>query len=184
MIDYVSIANYNKLERKYKQLQEENESLKKHGYWYNRYVDMELEMIEKNSRLQEELRLKTKAYEELHTMFTKYGEALEEVAYYNTNVALGEASSVDIGILKSTPLNFWDGFKMFPLYCVPEYPALFYDYKMVCLGMSDHTNNTKLLNLCKNMGTVYFEKHVKLDGTAPVENDWSVSFSELEEVLK
>ena len=61
------------------QLQEENESLKKHGYWYNRYVDMELEMIEKNSRLQKELKLKTEAYEELHTIFTKYGDLLQEV---------------------------------------------------------------------------------------------------------
>jgi len=31
---------------------------------------------------------------------------------------------------------------------------------------------------------LWFEKHVKLEGTKPLENEWSVSFQELEEMLK
>lgn len=86
--------------------------------------------------------------------------------------------------LETHGINFYDSRNLFPLYCIPNYPAKFTDYRFLCLGMSDHTGTPELLRLCKKMGTVYHEIHVKLDGTKPLEDAWSISFAELEEVLK
>ena len=74
------------------------------------------------------------------------------------------------------------------LYCVPRYPA---DYNFYpCLlgtsfeGYSDHTSDLRLLTESLEYNVGYFEKHVKLDGTTPLEDKWSVSFSELAEVFR
>lgn len=72
-----------------------------------------------------------------------------------------------------------------PLYCVPKYPASFGDYDgFIAFGYSDHTPDFRLFYYAKHNQTLYLEKHMKLEGTKPLENDWSVSFKELEEVLK
>jgi len=78
------------------------------------------------------------------------------------------------------------------LYCVPKYPAVYNDYlrnmptssqmKMFA-GISDHTSDLRLLEEAMWHGVLYFEKHLMLDGTEPLEKDWSVSFSQLREVL-
>ena len=76
---------------------------------------------------------------------------------------------------------------------VPKYPAKFEDYSFsfrhgymwACEGLSDHTPDTNLLESCLWHGKYeYFEKHLKLEGTKPLEDKWSISFRELEEVLK
>ena len=71
-----------------------------------------------------------------------------------------------------------------PLLCVPLYPATFTDYKgIVTFGYSDHTPDFKLLEFAKRHNAIWFEKHVKLEGTEPLENDWSVTFEELREII-
>ena len=79
---------------------------------------------------------------------------------------------------------------LYYLKCVPKYPAKQEDYYEVfgCIdtnfdGVSDHTGNVELLYLFKDIFD-FWEIHVKLDGTTPIEDKWSVSFSELERVLK
>ncbi len=90
--------------------------------------------------------------------------------------------SVSIFDISCHDFTYWDDRRLFPLYCIPSYPAKFNDYGAICSGMSDHTGDTKLLQLCMN-STIYHEIHVKLyDGC--LENDWSVSFEQLKEVLK
>jgi len=78
------------------------------------------------------------------------------------------------------------------LYCVPKYPAVYNDYlrnmptqsqMRMFAGISDHTSDLRLLEEAIWHGVLYFEKHLMLDGTEPLEKEWSVSFSELKEVL-
>lgn len=76
------------------------------------------------------------------------------------------------------------------LYCVPKYPAklnsytgdmLWYGFK----GISDHTPDLKLFIMLKDSDQLdYFEMHVKLKDTIPIEDKWSKTFQELNEVLK
>lgn len=87
--------------------------------------------------------------------------------------------------------NFIDYKRGIFLYVIPKYPAKIEDYliphKLIhnYQGISDHTPDTRLLKLCKAFKEIeYFEIHVKLDNTEPLEDKWSVSFSELAEVLK
>lgn len=68
------------------------------------------------------------------------------------------------------------------LYCVPKYPARLEDYEEGFIRYSDHTPDLELFKKVREYCTL-LEKHVKLDGTEPLEDKWSVSFSELEEVL-
>jgi len=79
-----------------------------------------------------------------------------------------------------------------PLFCIPEYPAkidffpfsIRYGFNDHYKGISNH-NGLELLKIClEHQRYEYHECHVMLDGTEPLENDWSVSFSELKEVLK
>jgi sialic acid synthase SpsE len=83
-----------------------------------------------------------------------------------------------------------ESINMNALFCVPKYPALRDDYGLPSdfwfnyKGISDHTSNTKLLKDMLFHRTIpYFEKHVKLDNHC-LENEWSVTFEELKEVLK
>jgi len=76
-----------------------------------------------------------------------------------------------------------------PLFCIPKYPSSIKDYilpnNIFYQGISDHTKDIILLEkTIKEKRLNYFEKHVKLSGTTPIENDWSITFKELEEVLK
>lgn len=81
--------------------------------------------------------------------------------------------------------------QLISLLCIPEYPATFTRYherlsKMergYYNGVSDHTNNLVLLEACILNQIEYFEKHVCLtkDG---LEAEWSVTFKELEAILK
>jgi len=75
---------------------------------------------------------------------------------------------------------------------VPKYPAKFEDYSFLfryghiyaCKGLSDHTSNTRLLELCLKHGKYkYFEKHVCLTKDC-LESKWSITFDELEKVIK
>ena len=76
-------------------------------------------------------------------------------------------------------------FEGMPLLCVPKYPASFEDYNgIITFGYSDHTPDFRLLKYAKNNNALWFEKHMKLEGTEPLEDKWSISFKELEEVLK
>lgn len=74
------------------------------------------------------------------------------------------------------------------LFCIPKYPARIQDYSYIpeeFNGVLDHTPNLQLLEKCLEDDQFnYFEKHMKLEGATPIENDWSVSFKELDEVLK
>lgn len=73
------------------------------------------------------------------------------------------------------------------LECVPKYPALTKNYKLRFDGISDHTVNCKLIKKVlrkKNRENYIIEKHVKLEGTYPIEDKWSVSFKELAGALK
>lgn len=90
------------------------------------------------------------------------------------------------------PLNYY------PIYCIPEYPAPETKYHPVDIdftyfrGISDHTSTTNVLELYlrllkdhENTTFLYFEKHMMLDTfTDALERDWSVTFSQLEQVLK
>jgi len=78
---------------------------------------------------------------------------------------------------------------MNPLFCRPIYPAhdvdyiapfSFYEYFK---GVSDHTPGTTLLKKGLEKDIKYWEKHVKLDNNC-IESAWSITFEELEEVLK
>lgn len=76
-----------------------------------------------------------------------------------------------------------------PLFCVPKYPANLRDYPNYLYdisfrGYSDHTSNCQLLKKAMEHNIEYFEKHVKRDGTTPLEDAWSVSFSDLKKVLE
>ena len=88
---------------------------------------------------------------------------------------------------------YWDKFEYrYPifnaLYCVPSYPATIESYLCDELfefgSVSDHTNNLRLFKIAQILDFNYFEKHVKLDNTTPLEDKWSISFSQLKEVLK
>jgi len=72
------------------------------------------------------------------------------------------------------------------LYCIPKYPAKAEDYDNECImyfkGVSDHTNDLRLLKVCNVYGFEYFEKHVKLDDDC-LESAWSVTFEQLAEAL-
>lgn len=89
------------------------------------------------------------------------------------------------------------------LFCIPKYPAKWGDYYGELIiwqrgdgfydfdGISDHTPDTWMLERALDEKEhewynkfEYWEKHIKLDGTTPLEDKWSVSFSELEEVLQ
>lgn len=78
------------------------------------------------------------------------------------------------------------------LFCVPKYPASYLDYMTPTnpyyrnfnfKGVSDHTPDFELF-LKHSEGYEYWEKHVYLSGTEPLEKNWSVSFKELAEVIK
>ena len=84
--------------------------------------------------------------------------------------------------LKSGDPMYWERNNLFPLYCIPKYPARIDEYKWIATGISDHTPDTQLLRFCKGQ-VIYFEKHVKLNWNC-IEDKWSISFKELEEVLK
>ena len=74
------------------------------------------------------------------------------------------------------------------LYCIPQYPAPMKLYLQhwnnnIFSGFSDHTKNTELLKIAKDMNVDWFEVHVKLDDNC-YEKAWSKSFKELKEVLE
>ena len=74
------------------------------------------------------------------------------------------------------------------LYCVPNYPAKYKNYFPLSTdfhGISDHTPDLGLLKfVAQNMTSYeYFEKHIKLDDDC-IESNWSVSFEELDELIK
>jgi sialic acid synthase SpsE len=91
--------------------------------------------------------------------------------------------------------NLYYQLGFYPLFCVPKYPATFEDYKWIrrkydsshYLGISDHTPDLELLKYFRKyddeLFDIYFEKHVKLNWNC-LEAAWSVTFKELEEVLK
>lgn len=68
------------------------------------------------------------------------------------------------------------------LWCIPKYPAMDNDYSFKCIdfdffsGISDHT---KGLNVAKRMLNCHgrlLEKHIMLEGTHPIEEEWSCTF--------
>jgi sialic acid synthase SpsE len=78
------------------------------------------------------------------------------------------------------------------MYCSPKYPSDLSDYRFSIKygrdknfqGISDHTSDLQLLKTCLEHDKYqYFEKHVKLNWNC-IEEKWSVTFKELEEVLK
>ena len=75
------------------------------------------------------------------------------------------------------------------LYCIPEYPADFLDYydihDLYYNGVSDHCSNTDLLEYCLSEcpEKEYFEKHICLTKDC-LESEWSVTFEQLEVILK
>jgi len=94
--------------------------------------------------------------------------------------------------------KFYSTLNFFPLYCIPKYPATFEDYKWIMRkledtyysGISDHTPDLKMMEYFLKWekkdiyrGEIFFEKHVCLTKEC-LEAEWSVTFKELEEVLK
>ncbi len=85
--------------------------------------------------------------------------------------------------------NFVDYKRGSFLYCVPSYPAKISQYdnafNIAYQGISNHTQD---LNLLKKSIIYpehkYFEIHVKLNKTIPLEDKWSISFKKIEEFLK
>lgn len=75
------------------------------------------------------------------------------------------------------------------LYCVPDYPAELGKYRPDMLwknfsGISDHTRDLKLFRMLKDSDQLdYFEMHMKLKDTIPLESIWSKTFEEVKEVL-
>lgn len=77
--------------------------------------------------------------------------------------------------------------KQYLLFCIPHYPANLFSYPhklpIGFFGYSDHTPDLKLLEIVGKDKIYYFEKHVRISDDC-LEKDWSVSFDELEVVLK
>jgi sialic acid synthase SpsE len=77
--------------------------------------------------------------------------------------------------------------RIIPLFCIPKYPSDYYDYmtptnpyyrNYLYKGVSDHTPDMELF-LKHSEGYEYWEKHVMLDGTEPLEKEWSIEFEKL-----
>lgn len=77
------------------------------------------------------------------------------------------------------------------LFCIPCYPAPYNDYVMFYPqrekqfnGISDHTKDCRLLKYYKeNYNLEYFEKHIRIHENE-IEQDWTCTFNQLEEVIK
>lgn len=79
------------------------------------------------------------------------------------------------------------------LYCVPKYPASPEDYHIVpedfstgahpgapvFSGVSDHTKGIEILGRANACEAEFCECHVMLEGTEPIEKDWSKTFEEM-----
>ena len=74
------------------------------------------------------------------------------------------------------------------LFCVPKYPATLLDYYAMneikgdvlpLSGVSDHTKTLELFVLMRQSPLEYYEKHIMLDGSHPIEEAWSIEFSKL-----
>ena len=68
--------------------------------------------------------------------------------------------------------------------CIAKYPAHPMDYNLGLKydGISDHTKDLEMFNNHKGWFN-YWEKHVMLEGFEGLENEWSITFKELEAVL-
>lgn len=88
---------------------------------------------------------------------------------------------------KGIPISLSDIPRFEPLFCIPEYPAdprKYMFHKMFSLKrLSDHTNNSQLLRLAKQLDFHIVEKHVMLNEDC-LERNWSILISELGEVIK
>ena len=85
-------------------------------------------------------------------------------------------------------------FNIYPIYCVPSYPADIEEYKKgfgagYYRGISDHTKDCELLKFWYDIlkkepifMDLYFEKHVCLTKDC-LESEWSCTFDQLREVL-
>lgn len=78
------------------------------------------------------------------------------------------------------------------LYCSPHYPSLPYSYNIYFndklylnknTGISSHCKGLKLLRKALEYNVSYFEVHLMLDDTHPIEEKWSLSFKELNKFL-
>jgi len=83
------------------------------------------------------------------------------------------------------------------LYCVPKYPASPDDYDFtkqhfavgaypgapIFSGVSDHTSGFEVMQKALECGAEFYEVHVKLSGTDPIEEKWSKTFEGVGEFL-
>ena len=79
------------------------------------------------------------------------------------------------------------------LYCVPAYPARPEDYSIlpedfstgaypgapIFSGVSDHTSGFEIMDRSLRSGAEFCEAHVMLEGTHPIEEQWSKNFDEV-----
>jgi sialic acid synthase SpsE len=73
------------------------------------------------------------------------------------------------------------------MYCVPKYPADVRDYVLspidfsarLFAGVSDHTKGTAVMARALECGAAFCEVHVMLEGTHPIEEQWSKTFDEV-----
>ena len=88
---------------------------------------------------------------------------------------------------KGIPISLSDIPRFEPLFCIPEYPAdprKYMFHKMFSLKrLSDHTSNSQLLRLAKQLDFYFVEKHVMLNEDC-LERNWSILISELGEVIR
>jgi sialic acid synthase SpsE len=84
------------------------------------------------------------------------------------------------------------------LYCVPKYPAAPEDYHILpedfstgaypgairFAGVSDHTKDFEVMQRALECGAEFYEAHMMLANTRPVEEQWSKTFDEVRAFLQ
>lgn len=112
----------------------------------------------------------------------------------NNTKLINRALDVGVPVLISVDRSYTAFYKdpsVNLLCCMPVYPAAPEDYRLLpedfsegtFSGVSDHTSGFELMQTAKVCGAKFFECHVKMSGTDPIEERWSKTFEEVGEFL-
>ena len=84
------------------------------------------------------------------------------------------------------PLIQYEDSTVYPLWCVPNYPASIEDYNIMSFvyweGISDHTIGIQVAQIALARGARIIEKHFAIDHNTGVDAPWSMIPSELKEL--
>jgi len=113
---------------------------------------------------------------------------------------INRALDVGVPVLISADRNYtkyWQNPQIELMYCVPKYPAVPEDYQIlpddfttgaysgapIFSGVSDHTSGFEVMRKALECGAEFFEAHMMLSGTQPIEERWSKTFEGVGEFL-